>query len=239
MGWQPFPAGEITLPPTPRESLKHGHENLPRVNPLQASDLAELCHIDEMLLKRKLGQYSSKSSKVRVAVTPDVQTYQWHHAREEFLATELLGKPPLVKGAMVTGEGNNRVFCVWTRSFGAAEADNVLHILRLVIEDEKGLGEYQPESEGDILSLKHSSKHLILATAAVLAAAQREAAIWNMKNVVLWQPPPLAVLAAQRLAPAAKVTNRENLSIPSLRWYGGKEESESVEWVANERYAWC
>jgi hypothetical protein len=228
----------MILPPAPCESLEYGSENLPHVKPLQANDLAKVCDIDAMLLRTKL-EHSSKSSEVRVALAPDVQTYQWHHAREEFVATELLGKFPLVKGAIVTDEVHNRVFCVWARSFGNTEAENVLYILRLAIENERFWSEYRPESEGDSVSLEHSSEYILLATVAVLAAAQREAAIWNMKNVVLWHPTPLAVLAAQTLAPAAKVTDREMESIPSLRWYGGKEDSESVEWVANEKYGWC
>lgn len=206
---------------------------------LHANELAKLCNIDEALLKVELERYSPNSSKVRVALVPDYQTYRWHHSREEFVANKLLGKSPSVKGAIVDGEEGNRVFCIWTRIFGDTEAENILYILRLVIENQRPLSEYECESGSNPVSLKLSSKPMILAAMAVLSAAQQEAAAWAMQKVVLWNPTPLAVLAAQELEPTAEISNREIESIPSLRWYGSKEESESVEWVANERFGWC
>lgn len=206
---------------------------------LHANDLVKLCNIDEALLKAELERYSHNSSEVRVALVPDYQTYRWHHSREEFVANKLFGKSPSVKGAIVDGEEGNRVFCVWTRTFGNTVAENILYILRLVIENERPLSEYECESGSNQLSLKLSSELVILATMAVLSAARQEAAAWAMQKVVLWNPTPLAVLAAQELEPTAKTSDREIESIPSLRWYGSKEESESVKWVANERFGWC
>jgi len=73
---------------------------------------------------------------------------------------------------------------------------------------------------------------------AVLRSAQMQAAEWGMHKVELWNPSTLV----QRLIDEAGVkhikVDREEESIPSLMWYG-EGSTDEIEWVGNEKFAWC
>ena len=229
-GWQPFPSSHVSLPTTPSSA-----EGLPSVRMLKSADLAELCEIDERLIRSRLSK-SKDNSQIAVALVPDSTTLSWHHAREEFVAKELFDRHPEVKGA-VAGEKGSRVWCFWTRVWTNPQEDapNTMHILRLVIEDE-GFSDFSPASSEDATERKDSA--IAKAIAALFAAAQTEAAQWDMKEVQLWNPGSSALAAAQILDAKATVEHREKESITSLLWYGGGSW-EDVEWVCNEKYGWC
>ncbi len=207
-----------------------------------AHDLSELCRLDEEYMRAKMLSPVDKSSRVRVALIPDAQTMQWHHAREEFAAKELFGRTPNVKGAMTqdknTGE---RVWCIWTRTYGNDRDGNTLNILRLVIEGFEDLMRQDPQSRSNNNeTLDPAIEIKMHATFLVLQAAQHEAAKWGMKEVQLWSPTPLCVLAAQQIKPGIKVIHRDEESIASLRWHGAElRKGFEVEWVGNETYGWC
>jgi hypothetical protein len=85
----------------------------------------------------------------------------------------------------------------------------------------------------------------VLEVAAVLRAAQAEAASWAFKKVVLWNPNP-RILAACKLVledgKEVEVQQRTEGSIPCLRWRRGNADGEvekGVEWIALEKYSWC
>jgi len=171
----------------------------------------------------------SKGSNAAVALLPDVETIQWHHAREDFVGTELHGTTPKVKGAIVGSEKGSRVWCYWTRMWynndPAASKGNTLHILRLVVED--GASEQSTGHEAAITAL--------------MAAAQHEAEEWKMEHVEIWNPTSATVGAAQRLDASAKVVHRDAESIASLQWYPEHDGpmAEKINWVGNEKYGWC
>lgn len=240
MGWQPFPSNQIALPDLAGNKQYHRYEHFPAARPLEASQLAELCKIDETLLKSKMENFQADASEIQVAFTPDVQTCQYHHAREEFVAEELLGRAPNIKGAIVETTDGKRVWCIWTRTFGNTPAENVLHILRLVIEGEIELSSRNATPYIKLADLDNSGKEQVLAAASVLCMAQREAAEWAMQGVQLWNPTPFSVLAAQQIEPSVEVIDREQESIASLRWHGPKPKvGADVDWVAIERFCWC
>lgn len=151
---------------------------------------------------------------------------EWHHAREEFVANELFGKAPYVKGATATVNGQS-VHAVWTRVFGNATPGqtegNTMHILRIVVEDE----------DLDIESEDFHPNH-IAGIAAVLRLAQKEAHEWHMEEIELWNPHPRTLIAAQSVDSSAELIDRDAESIASLKWYGGSDES--VTWLENEKY---
>jgi hypothetical protein len=202
--------------------------DLPIARPLYAEDLAELCAIDVASVRRSL-EARPRGSKSAVALLPDVETIQWHHAREDFVGMELHGTTPKVKGAMVGSEKGRRVWCFWTRMWynnnPAESKGNALHILRLVIED--GAGE-------DIQG--HGA-----AIAALMSMAQREAEEWKMEHVEIWNPTPATVSAAQQLDSSANVVDRDEESIASLLWFPEHDGSmaEMIDWIGNEKYGWC
>lgn len=201
--------------------------SFPAARPLYAEDLEELCKTDEALMRKRL-QSRPKGSKTAIALLPDIETIQWHHAREDFVGMELHGKTPKVKGAMVGTEQGKRIWCYWTRMwYNANPAEtkgNTLYILRIVVED------------GD--STEHSHDDAI---AALMAMAQQEAEECKMERVEAWNPTPATLSAARKLEPGVEVVDRDSESIASLQWYPQHEGrmADKIEWVGNDKYGWC
>lgn len=208
----------------------HGLE----IQELHADGLSTLCEKDELWTRKSLARFEKDGPDTRVALIPDVQTMQWHHAREEFAAKELLGRRPNIKGVLVEGGPGNLVWAIWTRTFGAKESENVLHILRLVVQSHAESGANNHTNGTDV---NGDTRHevAVRAVEAVLRAAQREAGRWGMRTVEVWNPSPIVIKAAQRVLHETTVVERDEESIASLMWYGPGE----VEWVENEKYGWC
>ena len=231
-GWEAFPSSHIALPPVA--------DNIgPEPRPLHAEDLKQLCLMDEAsVIKKGLVRQSAKAGKTMVCLIPDWETMQWHHAREEFAARELLdGTVPEVKGAYLHCKDGSRMWCIWSRFFGNESNDgNVLHILRLATEGEEelSLGESDTTTIG---SAGDSNSEKVQAIASLLRAAQVEAAKWDMKDVEVWNPTRLAISAAQSIDPKTEVIYRDEEGIASLRWH--HEDSNNIEWLGNEKYGWC
>jgi hypothetical protein len=181
-----------------------------------------------------------KGSKPAVALLPDLETAQWHFAREAFVGTEVHGQTPNVKGAMVGTEKGKRVWCYWSRMWynnDPAEAKgNTMHILRLVVEDGSWEGTASNDTNGASVDHGHDA-----AIAALMSMAQREAEEWKMETVQIWSPSAATMAAAQKLEPSAKVVSRDAESIASLLWYPEHDGpvAEKIDWVGNEKYGWC
>ena len=242
-GWEPFNSSHITVPASSEPTVA----NFPEARPLHAEDLAELCRTDEQLLRRSMQHASpSNSSKIFIAVIPEIATIRWHHAREDFIARQLHGRVPNIKGAIVDGDGpGKRVWCYWTRMWynedPAASNGNTLHVLRLVVEEYGALDWERPSTtdESEHMKCKYAP-----AIAALLRLAQKEAAEWKMEGAEVWNPTVATVEAARMLKPEATVVDRESESIASLRWYGERSQeggrvADHVDWIANEKYGWC
>ncbi len=210
---------------------------LPAARALYPEDLAALCEIDVANVRRSL-ESRSASEKTAVAILPDIETIQWHHAREDFVGIELYGKTPKVKGAIVGKEKGKRVWCYWTRMYQnpTEVKGNTLHILRLVIEDAGWEKVGTRQANGELVDHSHDA-----AIAALLVMAQREAAEWKMENVDMWAPSPAALAAVQRLDPGAKVIHRDHESIASLQWFPEHDGPvvDKIDWIGNEKYGWC
>lgn len=208
------------------------------VRPLRADDLEELCSLDERILRAEIAR-DVPPKKTRVALIPDLKTMQWHHAREEFAGREMLGREPDIKGAHAECEDTSQVWCIWTRTFGSPEAGNTLNILRFFIEGEENIVRIESQTRHDLTDLESIHQARLQGAAAVLHAAQVEAARWDMKDVQIWNPSALVVLAARQIEPSTELVHRDDESIASLRWHGEPEDRLKVEWVGNEKYAWC
>ena len=78
----------------------------------------------------------------------------------------------------------------------------------------------------------------IQAVATLFAAARKEADEWKLSRVDCWNPSSIVLAAAQSIQPDAKLVARENSSIISLQWYG-EGQSQDLQWMCNERFAWC
>ena len=206
-----------------------------RVSMLLQEDIEKLCTTDEAWLRAAMSRASSLGSGISVAVSPDAATMQWHHAREEFLAQELHGRHPLHKGALAKSSDGRRTWCIWTRTFN----QEILHILRLVVEGENPFSR-RPANATSGEDRDEADHNMESAIAAVLKAAQREASAWGMTSVEFWNPSPLTVRTARLIDNSAKLVNREDESLTSLRWHGQNPyEDTEIEWISNEKYAWC
>jgi len=207
--------------------------------PLHASDLSELCATDEKLIRQSM-KAASSSGKTALALIPDINLIRWHHAREEFVGNELRGEVAAIKGAIVGSGKGKRVWCYWTRMWynedPQSSKGNTLHVLRLVVEEH---GMYAWERA---ISEEEASKY-IPAIAALLRLAQEEAHKWKMETVELWNPTPASIKAAQLVSDKAQLIHREKDSITSLRWHGklpdGSRAVDHVDWIGNEKHAWC
>lgn len=224
-GWAAFESTHLCFKPAPA-----GPDVPPSsAKPLGYHDLAMLCHLDEKLLRgaikqraRGLGQGGQQ--QVCAALLPDLDQFLWHLMREDFMTKHIFHKTPTVRGASY-GEPGRRIWAVWTRGYyGGLEKieGNTFHILRVVVEDEEACPE-EYVAEG----FKH-----------IIQLAQAEAAEWRSFDIQMWNPSQLLRNAAEKSGLEYTLVDREKDSIASLMWYGA-EPTETVDWVANEKFAWC
>jgi GNAT superfamily N-acetyltransferase len=216
-GWHPFPSSHIAFPPAPVPTTM----SIPAKR-LANPDIPDLCTLDENYIRRDLA--NAKDGKTHVALVPDHDTMQWHHLREDFLTSKIFAKSPKTKGA-IAGELGNRIWAIWTRSFYGPlvpESGNVLHILRLVLEDDTA-------SDENAAKLK-----------SILQIAQEEALDWKLDDVEIWNPTPVVKSLIQKTGLKHKEEDRQQESIASLMWYGeGSGKMDEIEWVGNEKFGWC
>lgn len=80
-------------------------------------------------------------------------------------------------------------------------------------------------------------------TDAMLSAAVDEARNWGLKKVCVWNPERYVVESAERVVGGEVVVeDREMDSIASLMMYGKEKVGSGigdVEWIVNEKFAWC
>lgn len=221
LGWVPFPSTHIKLP-APRHSPASKYVD---GRAILGEDIESFCVDDEALLRSSMA--SLETEKTILALVPDHHTMLWHHKKEDYICQRLFGKQPRVKGAVVGGR-RDRVWAIWTRSFYGSvddpDAGNKLYILRLVVENPS-----EDEFEEQAEKVK-----------AVLQAAQDEAVYWKLGHVELWNPNEWMNKLIVRAGIKHRTVEQGREGIPSLLWFGeGGGNQKEIEWVANEKYAWC
>ena len=221
LGWKPL-AGNSHLE---FPALKGREE----ATPLFEEEVKELCAEDEGMARKAMATMSG--NKVRMMVVPDFKHMMWHHVREDFRCRKLMGKCPKVRGAMA-GKPGSRVWVIWTRKYDGTpdddEAGNTLYILRLMIEK---LGPEGNVAAGDREEVKENLR-------IVIQSAQHEAVEWKLRSVKLWGPSLLVRELVQEMGIDFLDVEREHDGIASLM-LNEEVGRDDVEWLANERYAWC
>lgn len=221
LGWHPFPVNtHIELDPmnAPMPS---------QASSLLVKDLDQLCKDDETMIRRAMT--SMLNGKTRMMLVPDLDHMLWHHKKEEFACDKLFGKQPQVKG-VIAGQPGNRIWAIWTHRFygdpESASSDNTLYILRVVIESQ--------DSDAEQRAIQAEQMQ------AILQAAQIEAAEWKLHCVKLWDPTLLVQEVLERARIPHRNVEREVDGIASLLWCGeGSGKEDTLEWIGNEKYAWC
>ena len=259
-GWRPYPSTHISLDPIDEETYKATrlHLNLPDPIDLYAHDLeTSICPQDVARTRNHLQHLANTqpptSSTTYVAINPDYDHMSWHHAREEFVNDFLKNPTPTIKGCTVPSpQPSNpssstppiQPSLIWTRVYGAKPSETVLSALRLILPShpDHDSSSSSTSASSSSPSAAEAQTHLVHSIASLLLRAQKEAYTWGAGSFELWSPSPLTVAAARMLKKvetegADIVAVRTETSICSLRWAGGG--LGEVEWVGNEKYAWC
>ena len=233
-GWAPFESSHVAFPPVPGASSglepQNGYARVggeatgrPTAKPIGYHEMAELCNVDEQLLKAVMVKRAKSATRTCVALLPDLDALLWHLMREDFMTKHIFGRTPSVKGA-VYGDAGSRLWAVWTRGYygGLDKVEgNTFHILRFVAEDEGCSPDY-----------------LIHGFRSIIEIAQAEAAEWRSQDIQMWNPSPTIKKLVEGCGLDYEYVDRDKESIASLMWYGD-EPTEELDWVANEKYAWC
>lgn len=231
-GWVPFPSAHVQLPPIDSREWRRDMPgiDLPATRDLVGVDSVRESMCNEQVVRRQREYLRVASEKApgatKAAIEPDFEHLVWHWAREEFYAERLCPEKghPVIKGAGHDDAGRAGVYCAWNRNFGETPEENTLYILRWAYDEPTTPAETETTIE---------------AMAAILRRAQHEAHEWGMARVEFWNPAPLMQKAVSMLDPTIEVIHREESSIACLRWSGAEQVGKDVEWVWNEKYAWC
>ena len=236
LGWHPFSNNNmhVELDPRPETTADEARA-------LQAEDLGKLCEEDQDRVRGRMAS-GSRQGEVQMMLVPDHDHMLWHHKKEEFVCDRLFGKRPTVRGA-VAGAPGNRIWAIWTHRFYGdpklASSGNTLYILRLVLEDQEALNDVTSDGRQSSISTKRSGTQTDILS-AVLHRAQAEAAEWNLGRVILWHPTRLVCNLIQLSGLQYRLIERENEGIASLLWYGkGSGKEDTLDWIGNEKFAWC
>lgn len=225
-GWKPMTSNHITLRPIDQAAYDHARQrlDLPRVEDLRSVDLEPICQAAITQVESELLTKSSMDATKRpyVAVCPDYKHMGWHFAREDFFASALYGPYPEIKGTVDRKTG---CALIWSKVFRDDPEQSGLDMLKTIIPA------HHDTATDNTADLEKS-------IAALLLRAQLEAKTWDMQaGVEVWNPEKITLRAAKMLANEedVEVVTRKDEHICSLRWEGEGE----VEWLANEKYAWC
>ncbi|AEO66432.1 9da2f94b-c5db-4c39-a2c8-fc685eaa9e0d [Thermothielavioides terrestris] len=220
-GWAPFQSSHVAYKPVAGAGSASGQGGQVVARPIGYHDLAELCAVDERLLRADLVR--RPANQTHVAILPELDAMLWHLMREDYMTKAIFGRTPTIRGA-VAGEPGKRIWAVWTRGYygGLNKMEgNTLHILRVVVEDPE-----QPDEE------------LVDGFRSIVQMAQAEAAEWKTQDVQVWNPTAKLRGLIEKCGVEYEFVDRDKESIASLMWYG-EEPTAEVDWVANEKFAWC
>lgn len=222
LGWPDFRSPQLTLrfepgsfPFSPPPSSSSSSSSA--ITLLTEEDIPPLCSRDCTSLGSKLERLAGASpDNTFVAFLPDYTQISWHFARDSYVARVMPpGREVQNRGAR-TADGESWLY--WDHDL----RENKLKILRIVIGEKGGAA----------------------AVKELLRAALKEACDWGLPKVLVWAPGEETSLAATELwrEGAGKLAldfdERNDGSIPSLRWKGGAD-LDKVIWEENEYFAWC
>ncbi|KAG7293617.1 hypothetical protein NEMBOFW57_003671 [Staphylotrichum longicolle] len=217
LGWKDFRSPQVLL-----HFAGEGQEfTAPEgVSLLKSEDVPQLCERDVAAVKARFQRYAeSGDGKTHVAFLPTAEQLAWHFARDKYVCQTLLGREVVYRGAK-TADGNAWIY--WDHDL----REKKLKVLRIVT----GEGDGEEKRRGDVRAL--------------VLAALVEAKDWGLHKVLVWEPSvDVAAVATdlwRDLGPGLEVVfdEREDGSIPSLRWKQGKS-LDAVVWEDDEYYAWC
>jgi GNAT superfamily N-acetyltransferase len=238
LGWQDLRSPQVLF--HLRDDLRIPPEAVTGVNHLAEETVASLCEQEvatwrqrfRRIAQQRQQQNISSSNTTHIIFLPTPAQLSWHFARDKYVCKTLLDREVVHRGAQ-TADG--KAWICWDHDL----REKKLKILKFVV----GVGEDEPPAKKRVDAVK------------LLLAAMAEAKEWGLPKVLVWIPAgshlgqggpewEWATAAATDIwrewGPLVQVVleEREDGSIPSLRWRGG-ESLEGVIWEDSEYYAWC
>lgn len=238
LGWRPnltnfhfeFPPGDVEWPSS--------------VHPVATDEIADLCRRDEIMIRGAMSA-PEPSIKTRAVILPDVDHMLWHISKEEFASKFIFGGSiPDIKGA-IAGRPGKQVWAIWTRRYydhpDAESPNNVLYILRLVIESDKTANKvFSCVSSEDTAAAVDPD--VLESFKSIIQAAQHQAKAWRLDRVKVWEPSVLAQRLIDESSLEYQKVDRQTECIASCLWFGDDESgglTEEPVLINNEHYAWC
>lgn len=215
-GWEPYQSDHVEWPAS--STLPSTSDKLKLV---AFDDIPSMLEKDEAIIYNALTSASGSNKPVRLAILPSLDQIHWHVLRERFVTETLFSTAPTSHGCIYTFPSGHSVYSIWARSFSGTvdqPEKNTLYLLRFVVEE------------------RISDEMLQEALNGIIGQARHQASEWKCGKVEMWNPDERVKKAAQ--AVGGKWKSRESDSITSLNWFGEGDKGD-VEWLLNEKYAWC
>lgn len=216
LGWSVFPAEQATLYLLPGGDFKISQPG--RTKFVTKEEIRPLCDRDVADLTARF-RGMADNARMHVAFVPDYAQIAWQLAREEFMARAMYKKDVQNRGA-ITDDACSWVY--WDHDWHGKK----LKVQRIIT----------PESA--------SAEQRAADMTALLEAALAEAKAWGLQKVLVWNPDETMTRGIKEVGNIHETDvpiifdERSDGSIPSFRWVGGKDVSNTV-WEENFYYCWC
>ena len=223
LGWKDYRSAQVAL------KLEEGFGDVlaaagrgggePEVVMVTEGEVEELCARDEARQRERLEGLVVGEGETHVAFVPESRQMAWHFARDGYVAGVMRDGREVVNRGARTADGASWLY--WDHDL----REKKLKVLRIVVTATDG---------------KTAVSHV----KALLRAALAEARDWDLPKVLVWSPGSDVCVAATELWQEARdklqvvFDERQDGSIPSLRWRDGKDAG-TVVWEDNEYFAWC
>jgi hypothetical protein len=214
-GWTPNPAPAIVLSVSRcnEDDLNTSSNDHEAYRLLHAEDIERLCDRDVSALIEDTERTKVATHHSILTVLPTHDLVRWQHARAEFIGLKTLGESPQNKGVIYSSDA----WIYWTHDFRKQHL--FIQRVRTFVEDEE-------------------MRHSVLAT--LLLHAIREASLWQLPRVVVWETgydlqkaTDLLKSRTKRLELTFQARRRETMSV---RWKYGELKDNII--ALNEHYAW-
>lgn len=217
LGWADYRSPQVLL------HLEEGYKAPAKpdgVSFLARSEIEELCEKDIEALKKKFENLAgTKDGKTHISFLPSFAQCSWHFTRDAYVA-HVMTKRDIKHCGARTADGSSWLY--WDHDL----RDGKLKVQRIVTNPSDA-------AEKRVADIK-----------ALLEATLAEAADWGIPKVLIWAPGNDVGAAVTEIWREGDdhlrvvFEERQDGSIPSLRWNGGKDVGEVV-WEDNEYFSWC
>jgi hypothetical protein len=214
-GWTPHPAPALVLNVSlcNDTDLSATSDDGEAYRLLHAEDIKELCDRDVSALIEEREHTKVNKHHSILTVLPTHDLICWQHARAEFIGLKIHSKTPHNKGVIHSSDA----WIYWTHDFRKQQL--FIQRVRTFIED-------------------NENRHNVLAK--LLLYAIREARLWSLPRMIVWETGPdmqkAVYILKSRIGGLESILEAQRRETISVRWRGGEMREYTV--APNEHYAW-